>query len=590
MKNLTKLAALLVTATVLHATSLTGKEIKVPSIDDLSLREQVGQTIMPRINIGEQKQWKQLVLNGEVTGFFIKTKEGLVTHPVITAENQKRYIAKQRKQLLKTIRDLNKWAAKSPHGIPLLLAFDYEGGTVTSPMYMGLKQMPSNMLLAASGDEKVVADMYDAQAKEILLSGANTALGPVTDVNSNPLNPIIQTRSFGDNAAQVGKFSAAAVRALEGNKVPAFVKHFPGHGDTATDSHRVQPVTDMEPQKLWETHISAFQPAVDAGVSGVLSAHVVYPQVDAENSAMFSTKIMRDILRGKMGFKGVVATDGLDMGAVKDVPLEEIIRRSYNGGNDILLLSGAPNDTAKALTYPKRAADYVEVMSRVVKPEINVGEVRLSAEKVLNLKKQLGLFGKRAIEKNTGFDAASRQAAQRGVTLVRDTQKLIPLTDKEQRVCTVFFADGIFSLQLKSFVDTLTKGGKTVDAVFAGRTPTEEDGEAARACMAGADVTILGTSRTSAMDPDQLKLVSELLATGKKQNRPVALVSLLNPYEITLYPQAKTVVALYGPTKDAADVAAEIFLGLRQAQGKLPIALPVNTEVTFAEKGDVSGV
>ena len=80
------------------------------------------------------------------------------------------------------------------------------------------------------------------------------------------------------------------------------------------------------------------------------------------------------------------------------------------------------------------------------------------------------------------------------------------------------------------------------------------------------------------------------MATGKKQNRPVALVSLLNPYEITLYPQAKTVVALYGPTKDAADVAAEIFLGLRQAQGKLPIALPVNTEVTFAEKGDVSGV
>ena len=135
MKNLTKLAALLVTATVLHATSLTGKEIKVPSIDDLSLREQVGQTIMPRINIGEQKQWKQLVLNGEVTGFFIKTTEGLVTHPVINAENQKRYIAKQRKQLLKTIRDLNKWAAKSPHGIPLLLAFDYEGGTVTSPMW-----------------------------------------------------------------------------------------------------------------------------------------------------------------------------------------------------------------------------------------------------------------------------------------------------------------------------------------------------------------------------------------------------------------------------------------------------------------------
>ena len=167
-----------------------GVENPVPTADDLTLREQVGQTIMPRVLIGEQKAFKKAVLNGEVTGFFIKAKEGAVTQPKITAKNQARFIARQRKRLEKTIRDLNKWAAKSPHKIPLLLAVDYEGGTVTSPMFMGLKQMPSNMLLAASGDEKVVADMYAAQAKEILLSGANTALGPVTDVNSNPLNPI----------------------------------------------------------------------------------------------------------------------------------------------------------------------------------------------------------------------------------------------------------------------------------------------------------------------------------------------------------------------------------------------------------------
>ena len=316
----------------------------MPTVDDLSLREQVGQTIMPRVLIGEQKAFKQAVLNGEVTGFFIKAKEGAVTQPQITAKNQARFIARQRKRLEKTIRDLNKWASKSPHKIPLLLAVDYEGGTVTSPMFMGLKQMPSNMLLAASGDEKVVADMYTAQAKEILLSGANTALGPVTDVNSNPLNPIIQTRSFGDNSADVGRFSGAASRALENNGVPSFIKHFPGHGDTSSDSHYEQPVTALPAEELWQAHISAFQPAITAGGTGVLSAHVVYPALDDENTASFSSKILKGLLREKMGFKGIIATDGLDMGAVKGVGVEEIVRRAYGAGNNLLLLSGDIRD------------------------------------------------------------------------------------------------------------------------------------------------------------------------------------------------------------------------------------------------------
>ena len=383
-----------------------------PGADSLSLRERVGQTIMPRVVIGQQKAFKQAVLKGEVTGFFIKANEGLVTHPEITAKNQARFVAKQRKKLLKTIRDLNKWAAKSPHQIPLLLAIDYEGGTVTSPMYLGLKQMPSNMLLAASGDEKIVADAYAAQAREILLAGANTALGPVTDVNSNPLNPIIQTRSFGDDAARVGRFSAAAVRALENNGVPAFVKHFPGHGDTSVDSHYTQPVTDLPADKLWSAHISAFQPAVDAGVTGVMSAHVVYPALDKDNSAMFSTEIMQRLLRRKMGFKGLIATDGLDMGAVKGVTVEEIVRRAYGAGNNILLLSGDVRDVKTARTYPKRAADYVEGTLASARPEVSGEFILESAQKVLDLKERLGLFEDRAAVQDTGFDEASRRAAQ----------------------------------------------------------------------------------------------------------------------------------------------------------------------------------
>ena len=543
----------------------------VPTVDDLSLREQVGQTIMPRVLIGEQKAFKQAVLNGEVTGFFIKAKEGAVTQPKITAKNQARFIARQRKRLEKTIKDLNKWAAKSPHKIPLLLAVDYEGGTVTSPMFMGLKQMPSNMLLAASGDEKVVADMYTAQAKEILLSGANTALGPVTDVNSNPLNPIIQTRSFGDNSADVGRFSRAASRALENNGVPSFIKHFPGHGDTSSDSHYEQPVTALPAEELWQTHISAFQPAITAGDTGVLSAHVVYPALDDENTASFSSKILKGLLRGKMGFKGIIATDGLDMGAVKGVGVEEIVRRAYGAGNNLLLLSGDIRDVKTARTYPGRAADYVEYTQLAAAPAVSAGFVRESAEKILKLKERLGLFSARAISADTGFDEAAKQAAEAGVTLVRDTQNLLPLKDK--KVCAVLFADGIFSLQLRAFTDTLSNHLPHVNAVYSPRTPGKADEQAARACMAGADVTVLGTSRTSVMDQKQYALVQDLLKQAEQNNQPAVLVSLLNPYEIALYPKAQTVLALYGPTADTARIAAEILLGLRPAKGHLPIKL-----------------
>ncbi len=548
-------------------------QISAPSVDSLSLREQVGQTIFPRLTIGQQKDYRKAILKGEVGGFFIKASEGMTIHPEITLENQSEFIASQRKRLLKTIRDVKAWAAKSPHKIPLFLSFDYEGGTVVSPMYMGLKQMPSNMLLAATGDEKLVEEMYGAQAREILLTGANMALGPVADVNSNPLNPIIQTRSFGDNAEDVGRFAAAAVRGLEKNKVPGVVKHFPGHGDTATDSHHVQPVTKLPLEELWQTHISAFQPSIDAGVSGVLSAHVVYPLVDEKNSAMFSDIFMKDILRNKMGFTGVIATDGLDMGAVKGVGIEEIIRRSYNAGNNILLLSGDVNDPATARTYPKRAGDYIKKTLSSDKPEVSKEFIRESAAKIIELKERMGYFNPAQVSEDTGFDEISRKVAEQGVTLVRDSQKLIPLARKYRKVCSIFFADGIFGLQLKNFNDYLEEKGKTVKTVFAPRTPTDETAEQAQKCMKGSDIVVLGTSRTSAMDSKQEELVKKLMYKADFDGQPVALISLLNPYEIPSYPQAKTVLALYGPTPYTTEVAAKILLGKSKAKGKLPIKL-----------------
>lgn len=551
-----------------------------PKAEDLSLREQVGQTIVPRIFIGKHRGFKKAVQRGEVGGFILKTADGLLTYPQLTPATQKQYFEKQRKLLVKTIADLNKWAAKSPHKIPLILAFDYEGGTVSSPLYMGLKQMPSNMLLAASGRADIVADMYAAQAKEIKSVGGNVAFGPVTDVNSNPLNPIIQTRSFGDDAAAVGRMAAVAVQALQSNGVGAFNKHFPGHGDTAVDSHWAQPVTNLSEDELWKKHISAFVPPVGAGTYGVMNSHVVYPALDEENPASLSPKVLKRLLRGKMGFGGVIATDGLDMGAVNSRSVENLVRQAYQAGNDMLLLSAPAEKIKEAAVYPRRAVDVVQkdVLSGA-QNALTPQDIRTAAERVLALKQKLGLFDSapQVSVAETGFSTAARNAAEAGVTLVRDGQNLIPLADDIKEVCAVMFADGVFSGQVMAFGDYLTARGKTTRTVILPVSPSSEDLKTAGECMRGAHLVAVGTSRAAAMNAAQLSIVQELLRAAETSDKKSVLVSLLNPYEITYYPQARTVLALYGPTEDSARVAAKILMGDLPALGKMPVTLPDGT-------------
>lgn len=569
MNKISVLAIFCFFAGILHAAA--------PKVQDLSLREQVGQTIVPRVFIGKHRGFKKAVERGEVGGFILKTTDGLLTRPALSPATQKQYFERQRKLLLKTIADLNKWAAKSPHKIPLILAFDYEGGTVTSPMYMGLKQMPSNMLLAASGQDEIVADMYAAQAREIKSVGGNVAFGPVTDVNSNPLNPIIQTRSFGDKAAAVGHHAATAVGALQANGVGAFNKHFPGHGDTSVDSHRELPVTNLPDDELWKKHISAFVPAVEAGTYGIMSSHVVYPALDGDNSASFSSKILHRLLREKMGFNGVIATDGLDMGAVSGLSVNEMVLRAYQAGNDMLLLSAPEAKIKESYTYPKRAADFVE--KNIVSGEKNAltpEDIQAAASRILSLKEKLGLFD--GVPNNplaeTGFATAARRAAEAGVTLVRDAQSLVPLTDDVKEVCAVMFADDIFSGQVTAFGEYLTARGKTTRTVILPVSPSSEDLNTAGECMRGAHLVAVGTSRSSAMNTAQVAVVQELFRAAETSGKKTVLVSLLNPYEITYYPQARTVLALYGPTEDAARTAAKILMGDLPAQGKLPVTLP----------------
>ncbi len=550
--------------------SMTGPLFALPTAQELSTRQLVGQTIMPRVVIGKHKAFKKAVQQGEVTGFFIKTYAGHITHPRVTLKNQAKFTEKQRKLLRKTITDLQTWARQSPHQIPLLLAVDYEGGTVTSPMYLGLPQMPSNMLLAATQDEQLVADMYAAQAAQLREVGVHVSLGPVTDVNSNPQNPIIQTRSFGDQASIVGKLAAVAARALEQHGVAAVNKHFPGHGDTQTDSHLAQPITRLPAAQLEQNHVAAFVPSVGIS-SGFMTSHVVYPAWDKAHSAIFSPYIIQTILRDKLGFTGLVFTDGLDMRGVGDKSVRDIVLDSYAAGNDVLLLTGATTDIKNSVRYPRLAADYVEENLQLSSPLLSRTQLEQSVQKILDLKARLSLPPQTAAP---DFRKTSLRVAEAGVTLVRDVAQLVPLNSQISHVCTVFFADPIFSTQLNSFNDVLQQHGKEVRSVFAPTSPRKKDRSRALACAQQAEAIVVGSSHKNKLDAGQYALINELLQEAQRAHKPFVQISLLNPYELPHYKAVPTVLAVYGPTQAAMEVAARILLGTAPARGKLPIVLP----------------
>lgn len=562
---------------------------KAPQAKNLTLREQVGQTIMPRLYIGRQEDFKEAVIRGEVTGFFIKTElafDEIRQLGGLSAALINKRLAGERQKLIRTIQELQEWSKQSKHQIPLLFAIDYEGGNVTSPIFMGLKPMPSNMLLGASPDPSVITTVYDALAKEVLQIGANVVFGPVTDVNSNPLNPIIMARSFGSSPVRVGQQAAMAVEALQANRVPAFNKHFPGHGDTDTDTHMGRTFTKLKLSELLKNHVIAFVPSIQAGVKGIMSAHVSYDALDEGVNASLSSKVLKGLLQEKLGFQGVIATDGLDMGAVKDMSMEDVVLRGYKAGNHLLLLTADKDNHALSTVYARRAADFVQENIAAGEKAKSTGnqylskqEIQNAAQKVLELKEWMGLFeAPRAKPLDTGFVVASRLAAENGVTLVRSKGPIALLPD-QQKVCHVAFASPISYYPVSLFKNKLTQYGKQVnEIIIAPRLPIEEQKayqQRVDDCIHNSDVVILSTSGGPVKNSilSQYILVMKALKAADKEDKKAILVSMVNPYEIPLYPQAKNVLALYGITPDTMEVAAEIILGERKAKGILPIKL-----------------
>lgn len=517
--------------------------------EDLSPEEQLGQTLVVFVDVDSAELVRPAIEQGKIGGVLIQWGN---------------YSLAETKKL---VDKLQTWAANSPHKIPLFISIDYEGGTVYTPITLGFDYLPTNMMLSAARDEEGAATIAYLAGLELRRAGVHINFSPVLDVNSNPHNPIIGVRSFGSDPASVTRMGGALINGFKAADIVSVVKHFPGHGDTSADSHYDVPVVRASYSQLQKIHLAPFEAAVKQGVPGVMTGHILYPALDNKNVATFSRPILQDLLRGTMGFKGLIVTDSLDMkSATSYCTIPGCAVRALESGADMILLG----------RYIKPVAVFSQVWREVQAKHLEAA-VEDAARKVFDLKKQMGLLdNSRAVPApiEEAYHMALAKISAESVTLVRDRKKLLPFkpaANKKPTVCAVFFAPARFADQLMSFSKPFLQKGWTIRSYNAALTPRKKDSQRAAACAKGADLLIV----TSLQWADKTNINQKNAINGLIGENPnTVFISTMSPYDIKNYPEADVVLATYGLNKYVLQTAADIILGNQSARGVLPVDLP----------------
>jgi beta-N-acetylhexosaminidase len=457
--------------------------------------------------------------------------------------------------------------------LPLLVGSDFEGGT--SLRLNGGTLFPPNMGVGATGSDSAAYDLGRITALEGRAVGVQLAFAPVADVNNNPANPIINTRAFGEDPAEVGRLVAAEVRGLQDHGMLATAKHFPGHGDTGTDSHLALPVIGSTWARLDSVELVPFRAAIAAGVDVVMSAHIALPGIDFGQlrPGTVAPNVLTGILRDSLGFKGLIVTDALNMAGVADRYGAEAGVRAFLAGADLLL---QPADPRAAIDAMARAVD---------RGEITMERLDTSVRRVLELKRRVGLFARRtvpldsipAVVGNAAFQADAAGIAARSIVLVKDSAGVVhslpreraPLTlvtygEEDNRMVGVALA---LELRAQGFPVTLARlwpasGSASYDSVAATlrRNPT--------AVFATADRPVAGRGTIG------LPAALRALIAGTARERPTVLVSLGNPYVISGLPEVGSYLIAWRSNAVTERAVAQALAGAASITGRLPIALP----------------
>ena len=459
---------------------------------------------------------------------------------------------------------------------PLMVGGDFERGA--SMRVDGATVFPHAMAFGATGDPSFARYEGEITAREARAMGVHWVYYPVADVNNNPDNPIINIRSFGENPQAVAGHVKAFIEGTHADKknyVLSTAKHFPGHGDTAVDTHLNLATITGEMDRLNHVELVPFRAAIEAGVDSIMTAHIAVPALAPSHlPATLSRAILTDLLKKEMGFKGIVVTDALEMGGIaKEFGTGDAAVRALEAGADTLLMPADPDAVVKA------------VVAAVQSGRLTRRRIQESVVKMLSAKERLGLDKKRFVDLEAIGDVVdspeanekAQQIADRAVTLVRNGGSMIPLAAPE-RACYVVMPESPFSNAGQAFAAEVRrrvpKASVTVwDPTFS-RAALDESILKLAACesYAVASFTSVAAYRgTVGMLGGELPHALEvLIASGK----PVALIALGNPYVLRNFAGVSAYLATFSNVPPCEVAAVRALFGEIDISGHLPVSIP----------------
>lgn len=510
-------------------------------------------------------------------------------------------------------------AATKDGGIPLLISADQEGGSVYR---LGTgTALPGNMALGAAGDPKYSEKAGEIIGSELSVLGINTNLAPVVDVNNNANNPVIGLRSYSDDAQTVGELASATIKGLRKNNVIGCAKHFPGHGDTATDSHYGLPVVDKSKEELMKNELKPYQVAIEQGIEMIMTAHILYPQLDntkvhsdktGQDESLPSTmskKILTDLLKGEMGFDGVVVTDAMNMAGVANTfDQVQAVKLAFSAGVDMVCMP--------TVLYNLEDLKDLDAIIDGVEEAVNNGEIPVSrlddaVTRILTLKENRGVLDynpdnytlekAKAVVGSKENREAEREIAAASTTVIRNENNTLPLNiTKNSKVLMLCPYDNEKAQMLMAWNRAKEAGlipeGAQVDVYRYSNANITGD---LKNKIDWADTVIINSEISTASRYSSnhwLYAGPEAFVNYCDSNDKTSIImSVDKPYDVQMYPNADAILAVYGCKGSSVDVTEaltggvttseaaygpniiagiEVALGTFKASGKLPVNVP----------------
>lgn len=580
-------------------------------IENMPLKQKVTQMIMPdfrKWQEANQESPQDLTkVNAEVADAIDKYDFGGV---ILFAEN-----VKETKQTLALTQDMQKAAIenKANNGkIPLLLAIDQEGGIVYR---LGTgTALPGNMAIGATNDPKLAKEAGQIIGRELSALGLNVDFAPVLDTNNNPQNPVIGLRSFSSDPNRVAYLGIPMMKGIQDYNVAVAAKHFPGHGDTAVDSHTGLPLVDKSLAELEKLELLPFKKAMDEGVDLLMTAHIQYPQIEKDQvvsketgekiyvPATLSDDILTGLVRKKYGYKGVIVSDAMGMDAIaKNFGEVEAVKMAIKAGVDLVLM---PTTLRSKADLTKIDTIVNAVVDAVQTGDISEERLNESVRRILTLKEKRGVLNfdpsARTAEKAEEAVGSSlnrdleRKIAAAAVTVVKNEDNTLPFkvqTGDHVLLLGAFenevpglnlgmrrlIADGVLPKDTSFVAKNFTKES-TLDSL-------KEDLEKATHIVVISEIGYEGQ-----LDKDfwRTKIPTEIVNYANTNHKKAAVLSISKPYDVANYPAAKAILAVYGnkgmdPTESLKPdnafgpnipAGVEVIFNGKEHLGTLPVDIP----------------